>query len=54
MAMWVQDDEQSECQLVISWIETNVLLRKQADFHRVLYYEMNVMKPLNQKAIRVL
>ncbi len=29
------------------------LLRKQADFHLVLYYEEVVMKLLNQKAIRV-
>ena len=51
MAMWVWEDEQSKCLVVMTRIEVITLLRKQADFHLVLYYEKMAMKLLNQKAI---
>lgn len=51
--MRVWEDEGSKGLAVIVRIEAFALLRKQADFHLVLYYVRIVMKLLNQKAIRV-
>lgn len=53
MVMRVWEDEGSKGLAVIVRIEAFALLRKQADFHLVLYYVRIVMKLLNQKAIRV-
>ena len=51
MVIRVWEDEKSKCPVVMAGIEVITSLRKQADFHLVLYYEKIVMKSLNQKAI---
>lgn len=39
MIVQAKDDEKSESSIVMIEIVTHVILRKQADFHRVLTYE---------------
>ena len=50
MDMQVWDGGKSKCQLVMGWIEVNALLRKQADFHRVLFYEKVVTRFLTKES----
>ncbi len=50
MDMQVWDDGKSKCQFVMSWIEVYTLLCKQADFHRVLFYEKIVIKFLTKES----
>jgi hypothetical protein len=42
--MQVKEDGESKCPVVMTGIEVNTSLRKQAEFHPVLFYEKVVVR----------